>query len=144
MKWKDISFEEKCSLLGEKGEKFVYSKLLKKYPKDNYIILDLHSFCEMDWVVIDKNKEEIIEIYEVKTTTKDKKEFSAGSHLQLLVFQLQKIKKQIRKEFIPSFLYVLRANNKFWDDGELDVIKEEIYNIDEIEIDLKNCMWKVK
>ena len=46
MEWKDLSFEEKCSLLGEKGEKFVYSKLLKKYPKDKYIILDLHSFCE--------------------------------------------------------------------------------------------------
>ena len=30
------------------------------------------------------------------------------------------------------------------DGGELDVIKEEVYNLDKIEIDLKNCIWKVK
>src|SRR3989344_5611785 len=106
MNWNNIDFSKKCQILGEKGEQFVHDKLIKKYPPDRFLILDLHCLCEMDWVIIDKEKKEIVEIYEVKTTTRDKKEFSAGSLFQLKVFELQQKKKQRDMKFITYFLHV--------------------------------------
>jgi len=143
MNWNNIDFSEKCQILGDKGEQFVYDKLIQKYPPDKFLILDLHFLCEMDWVIIDKEKKEIIEIYKVKTTTRDKKEFSAGNIFQLRVFELQQKKKQRNMSFIHYSLYVLRADNNFWKDGNLNVISEEIYPLDKIKIDTTHGKWQV-
>ena len=86
--WNKLTLEEKCRILGQEGEKFAYNRLLKKYPLKKYLILDLHQLCEMDWAVIDTDKDEIVALYEVKTTTKNKRKFSAGSNLQLEIFTL--------------------------------------------------------
>jgi len=142
--WKDIPFEMKCSLLGQKGEDYFLEKLKKKYPENRYIILDLHDFLEMDFIVVDKGSKKIIEIYEVKTTTTDKKEFSAGSILQLLAFEHQKIKDKKNSKGIPSFLHVIRTDRNFWKDGILKVNSEETYSFDKVEIDLKNLKWTIK
>ena len=62
MNWNNSDSREKSWIL---GEKFVYDKLIEKYSKDKFLILNSHAFCEMDWIVIDKEKENVIEIYEV-------------------------------------------------------------------------------
>lgn len=126
MDWNKTDFDSKCKLLGEKGEKFVYEKLVNKFPEPKFLILDIHSFCEMDFLIIDQIKKEIIEIYEAKTTTKDKKEFSAGSYLQLAILNLQQIKKSEYLSFIPCYLYVLRVDNNYWKTGEFSVFSQNI------------------
>ena len=142
--WKDIPFEMKCSLLGQKGEDYFLKKLKEKYPEDKYLILDLHDFLEMDFIVIDKESKKIIKIYEVKTTTTDNKEFIAGSVLQLLAFEHQKIKDKKNSKGIPSFLHVIRADKNFWKDGILKINSEETYGFDDVKIDLKNLKWSLK
>ncbi len=139
--WKSLNMEQKSFLLGGFGEQYSLHLLKKKFPEDKYLILlNTHDFFELDWIVINKESKKIVEIYEIKTTTKkDSKEFSAGSLRQLLIFDFQ---KQVNK--IPAFLWVLRINPKFWDNGDFEVIKKELYSLNDIEIDLKNCKWKIK
>ncbi|MFA5744315.1 MAG: hypothetical protein WC936_05895 [Candidatus Nanoarchaeia archaeon] len=135
----------KNMLLGARGEMWAKEELEKKYPRDKYLVLYMHASCEMDFFVINLENEEVICIYEVKTTTTDDKKFSAGSDIQTAVCQIQKNKKKGSKKYIPYFLYVIRVNKDSWNTGEFKVINEEIYNIDEFEpIRNENFIgWKI-
>lgn len=138
------NFNEKCNMLGKLGEDFVYKELIERYPQNDFLILNLHSLCEMDFAIVNKADGKILRVYEVKTTTKSEREFGAGSFFQLQAFRLQKIEKEMNLDFVPYFLYVLRVDKEFWRSGGFKVISKELYSLDSADVDLDNCKWKVK
>lgn len=131
-------------VIGHKAEQHVYNKLRAQYSVERYIILDAHSFCELDWVVLDKQNENVVEIIEVKSTSQDTTQFRAGSVFQVLVFARQQDLKNDGEPFIPCSLWVVKVDSKSYDDGKLRVLGDKVYHLDRLEIDVAQQKWSIK
>ncbi len=135
---------------GEHGEKIILNHLKKKFPKPNFTVVDFQDVAEVDFLVIDNQKEKIIEIHEVKTTETDKKVFRINGDMQYLIFDKQRILKKHASfsdkfNLVPFFLDIVRINKDSWiKEKKVKLEQIESYKLDQLETDKGGKEWIIK
>lgn len=130
------------------GQEFVKSKLEQKFPKPQYLVLDLHELIELDYGVYDLKANSFKELHEVKTTTKQKiDEFNAGSQLQLECFSIQNYKRKKGYRYVPFYIDVVMISKEIFQTGEFKVLEHRVYTMEKIcplyPFGEKKAMWRI-
>lgn len=134
----------------EQGEKIVLNHLKKKFPKPNFTVVDFQDVAEVDFLVIDNQKERIIEIHEVKTTETDTKHFRINGDMQYFIFDKQRILKKHASSsdkfnMAPFFLDVVRINKELWQSKKQVMLKRiETYSLDQLETNEDGTEWIIQ
>lgn len=135
----------------EQGEKIVLNHLKNKFPTPKFTVVDFQDVAEVDFLVIDNQKEKIIEIHEVKTTETDTKCFKINGDMQYFVFDKQRILKKHANEFpnkfnpAPFFLDIVRINKDLWiKEKQVKVERIETYGLDQLETNKDGTEWILK